>query len=95
MALPVKALPTATVMVEGTPVEVRGLSRTEALKLSTQFTAATADEAEVFVVQHGTGVTEDEAREWLGSTDVDTAGLIIDKIVELSGITTAGKPDPK
>lgn len=95
MALPIKALPTATVVVEGTNVDVRGLSRSEALKLSTNFTAATAEDAEIFIVVCGTGVSEDEAREWLGSTDATTAGIVIDKIVELSGLSDTGKPDPK
>lgn len=94
MALPVVALPKATVDVDGTPVEVRSLSRSEALKLNTQFSTETVDDAEIFVIVCGTGVSEEEAREWREQTDPTTAGLVIDKIIELSGITPDGS-DPK
>lgn len=92
--LPIKPLPRASVEIEGQPVEVRGLSRSEALHLSTRFTQDTADEAEVYILTCGTGVSADEARAFLSQTDATTAGLLIDKIIELSGIT-AGDADPK
>lgn len=98
--LPVVPLATAEVDVAGTTITVRRLSRSEALKLSTQFTKDTADRAEAFMVACGVGVSEAEAAEWLGSVDVDTAGIVIDKIAELSGLSPNigkdGKPaDPK
>lgn len=93
--LPVKAMPTATVDIDGTAIEVRGLSRAEALKLNTSYSEATADEAEVFVLSHGASVDEDEAREWLQTTDTTTAGLLIDKIIELSGIIDQNGKAPK
>lgn len=89
MALPVIPLPTAEVEVDGQMVAVRGLSRAAAIRLSTQFTEATADDAEVFVLAQGTGVTEEEARQWLGSTDVETAAIVLNKIVELSALPKA------
>lgn len=88
MALPIVPLPTAEVEVNGEKVTVRGLSRAAAIKLSTQFTQETADEAEVFVLAQGTGVTEDEARQWLASVDVTTASTVLEKIIELSALPT-------
>lgn len=98
--LPVVPLATAEVEVAGMTVTVRRLSRAEALKISTAFKPENADEAEAFIVSCGVGVSLDEAREWLRSTDLDTAGVVIDKILELSNmlpnIGKDGKPaDPK
>lgn len=92
--LPTKALPTSTVTIEGTAVEVRGLSRSEALKLSTQFTTD-IDGAESFIVACGTGVTPEEAQEWRNTTDPETAGLIIDEVILLSGLSEQGGKTPQ
>lgn len=94
MALPVRALPTSTVTIEGVAVEVRGLSRAEALKLTTQF-ADNVDGAETFIVSCGTGVSIEEAAEWRGATDVATAGLIIDEVIKLSGLTGEDGKSPQ
>jgi hypothetical protein len=85
MALPIKPLPTDAVEVNGESVEFHALSRTDALKVSTQF-ADRADEAEVFMLSRATGVSEDEARAWLGTTDLTEAGKLINGIIFLSGL---------
>lgn len=84
--LPSIPLPSDTVDIHGTPVTVRALSRAEALRLSTQFSREKADEAEAYMLACGTGVTVEEAAEWLASIDTDTGGVLIDRIAELSGI---------
>lgn len=86
MTLPIKPLPTGTVTIEGTDVPIRGLSRSEVLKLQTF--EGNEDEAEPFVVAAGTGVSIDEARQWLGSVDLVTGGLLIVGIFKLSGLTS-------
>lgn len=85
MSLPVVALPTDVVAVAGAEVKVRGLSRAEALKIQT-FTGD-LDGAENHILACGTGVTEDEAAEWRANTPPDVAGAIVDRIIELSGLT--------
>lgn len=92
--LPIKPLPRDTVTIEGTAVEVRGLSRSEALRLHIEYGEARADEAEDFILSCGAGVTMQEAHDWRNATDADTAGLLVDRIVGLSGMTEDGK-DPK
>lgn len=89
MALPIVPLPTDTVTLSnGSKVEVRGLSRTEAGRIAFgEFKDQPAD-GEVFVLSIGCGVTEDEAREWLGATPPEDAGKVLDRILELSALTT-------
>lgn len=96
--LPVRPLPTDEVTIDGQTITVRGLSRAAALKLTTGFTKETADDAEVFILVQGTGVTEEHAREWRASVDATTAGLVIDRIIELSALgdlENRDAPDPK
>ena len=104
MALPIKALPTADVVIEGATVTVRGLSRAEAMKFTAGFTeeampgvpmAARADAAEVWLLVHGAGVDETEAVEWRNATDLTTVGLLVDKIVELSALGQIGGTSPQ
>lgn len=103
--LPRKALPTGTVTIEGQVIEVRGLSRAEALHFTTGFTEGELEDrvtrAEVFLLVKGVGVSEEEALAWRNETDADTSGPLIDKVIELSGLSKQqpgkdGKtPDPK
>ena len=91
MTLPIKPLPTGTVTIEGTDVPIRGLSRTEVVKL--QSFEGREDDAEPFVVAAATGVSVDEARQWLGSVDLVTGGRLLVAIFELSGLVSAD-PQP-
>lgn len=103
--LPIRALPTATVDIDGTAVEVRGLSRSEAMHFTTAFTPGEmpdvslddrAGRAEVYLLMKGVGVDEDEAIAWREQTEVDVSDLVIDKILELSGLTQkADGKDPQ
>lgn len=85
MGLPSIPLPKDIVEVGGDKVEVRGLSRAEVIKLQTF--NGDMDAVENFVLSCGTGVSEDEAKEWRGAVPADEAGNLIDRIVELSGLT--------
>lgn len=92
MPLPIKELATATVTIDGTEVEYRALSREEALRLN-GFAGGREDEAEVFIIVCGTGVSEEEAREFRSKNDTLTAGLLIDGILILSGLANADGTD--
>ena len=51
------------------------------------------DAAEVFVLTCGTDTEEADVRSWRATTDFATVGVVVDHILELSGLT--GTPDPK
>jgi hypothetical protein len=104
MTLPVKALPSETLDIEGQKVLVRGLSRTEAMHFTTGFTEEAmpgvlveerANAAEVYLLVKGVGVTEAEAEEWRNTTDLETVGFIVEKVVELSALIDRKDADPK
>jgi hypothetical protein len=86
MALPVKPLGTATVEIAGEVVEYRSMSRAQALVMDGY--RGREDEAEIWVLMCGTGCSEDEAKAFRESNDTDTAGLLIDGILILSGLAT-------
>lgn len=90
IALPSVPLPSDTVEVAGQAIEIKSLSRSDALKLTTQFRER-ADDAEIFVLARGVGVTEEQAKEWRDETDPITAGKVIDAILILTGIVDSSK----
>lgn len=85
MSLPIKPLAWDSVEIAGEKVRYRSLSRAEALRMGTF--AGREDEAEVFILTCGTGCTEDEARAFRDGNDTETAGLLVDGIIILSGLT--------
>ena len=89
MALPVVPLGTGSVEIGGQAVEYHALSRAQALKLAGL--RGREDEAEVLILAGGTGCTEDEARAFREANDTDTAGLLIDAILDISGLTNSPK----
>jgi hypothetical protein len=86
MALPIAPLATATVEIAGTVVEYHAMSRAQALKLNGL--TGRENEAEILILTSGTGCTEDEAQAFREGNDTDTAGLLIDGILVLSGLAT-------
>ena len=84
MSLPVVPLGRGTVIIGDEVIEYRALSRSEALRLNTY--RGREDEAEVYIIQCGTGCTEDEAKAFRDGNDAPTAGLLIDGIIEISGL---------
>lgn len=88
MALPKFDIPRASVDVAGVAIEVRGLSRKEMHSLRD------ADDdlalAEATALACGADIPVEEAVEWLANTPSDLASLVLDKILELSGLN-AGK----
>ena len=82
--LPPSPLATGTHTVNGVEVAIRSLSRTEAIRM--QSFEGHEEDAEVHVVASGTDTTEDEAREWLASVDLETGGELIEAILRLSGL---------
>lgn len=84
----VRRLPTHKIELEAGTVEVRALSRAEAMKLP-QYQGQ-ADEAEVFILSAAVvdpQFSEDEVRQWRDGSPADEIGLVVDTILELSGLT--------
>jgi hypothetical protein len=92
MALPIAPLPTGEAIIGGETVVYHSMTRSQALRLNS-FKGA-EDEAEVFILQCGTGCTEEDARAFRDGNDTETAGLLIDAILVLSGLAEPD-PDPK
>jgi hypothetical protein len=92
-ALPTKPLPTASIDIAGVNVAYRSLSRSEALRMQTF--KGREDEAEIFLLVCGTGCTEEEAQAFRDSNDTETAGLLIDAIIVISGLTKSITADGK
>lgn len=82
--LPVSPLATGSVEVAGQPVAIRSLSRAETLTLRA-FDGHTG-EAEAYVVSCGTGEALDDARAWLDQVDSATAALVVEAVLDLSGL---------
>lgn len=89
MSLPKVALPTGSVAVGGETVEFHSLTRHQALQLHTY--EGREDEAEDFMLACATDVSIEDARAWRDSVDMETAGVLIDAIIELSGLTEKEK----
>lgn len=84
MPLPIATLATGEVTVHGEVVPFRAMSRNEVIELGKL--EGQNDQAEIWMLQCGTGCTDDEARAFRDGNDAITAGLLIDAIVKLSGI---------
>lgn len=84
MGLPIKALARDTVTIDGQSVEYHSLSRAQALQLPTY--KGREDEGEVFILVSGTDCTEAEAQAFREGNDTETAGLLINGILTLSGL---------
>jgi hypothetical protein len=92
--LPKIPLPTGAVDVGGQTVIIRGLSRTEYLAVG-RFGRDGFEDGEALILSAGTGVTVDEAKTWLNTTDPQTAGTVLDAIVALSGGIGSDGTNPK
>lgn len=86
MALPVVALPSASVKIGDAEVEVRSLSRIEARAFFKRY-AEDSDASEDFLLSCGVGVSEEEACAWRASTPSDVVDALITAILELSALT--------
>ena len=83
--LPPFPLLRSSVDLDGHKVEIRALSRAEILQLA-RF-QDDPDAGEDHVLAAGAEIDIDEAREWRRSTPPEIAGLVVDAILELSGLT--------
>jgi hypothetical protein len=82
--LPVPALGTSSVDIDGTPVPFRSLSRDEVVSLSKYGDDTGA--AEVFMLSRACDITESEAADWRTKVNAETAGTLLAAIAALSGI---------
>lgn len=87
MSLPDVPLPRDVVVVEDSKVEVRSLSRAEVTKMS----GLDYDAAENWIVSCGAEVDAEEAARWRQSVGPDVAGIVIDRICELSGLVEGAR----
>ena len=92
--LPKIPLPTGTVDVGDHTVIIRGLSRSEYQRVGL-LGRANIHEAETVILSAGAGVSEEEAKTWLETTDPESAGIVLDAIYALSGGTGSDGKDPK
>lgn len=92
MGLPTVPVPRETVEVaEGITVEVRGLSHGEATNVG-QLDAGDLDTQATLVIAYGTDTPTDEVKAWRRVTPRAAVDLVLNKIVELSGMgEEAGK----
>lgn len=88
--LPQIALPTGEVEIDGHSISFRSLSRSEALRLGEY--VGREDEAEDFLVSCGIDISIEEAHEWRQRTDPITGGLLVNAIIELSGLSDNAVP---
>ena len=77
-------MPRDVVPVGDDKVEVRGLSRSEAVQL--QGFGGDLDAMETYILSRGAGVSEAEAKEWRDSSRPDAVGVVVDRIIELSAL---------
>lgn len=92
--LPRPTLPTGTIVLAGTSVDYRSLSRHQAITLNTF--KGDPDGAEDYIVACGLGVSIQEAHDWRDNVSLETAGPLIDAILDISGLTDQGDgADPK
>lgn len=82
-------LPRDVVLVEDTKVEVRSLSRAEVTKI--QALGGDYDAAENWILSCGAEVDEEEATRWRQNVGADVAGIVIDRICELSGLVEGAR----
>lgn len=88
MPLPITTLATSTVTIGGEDIPIRSMSRRETLLLG-EFDGGDKNAAEVFILQCGTGCSEEEATAFRDGNDARTAGLLIDGIAYLSGLASS------
>lgn len=93
MALPAVPLSTSTLTIGGTDVTIHALTRTQALELNAY--QGREDEAEDALIAWATDCSTEEAHAWRQAVSWDTAGQLVDAIIELSGLTQQPVPVPK
>lgn len=84
MSLPRVELPREKVSVGGEEIEVRGLTRGEAIRVRNN--SADMDRMEIIILACGTDLPEDEIAAWRDSTPAGVVEPIVDVIVRLSGL---------
>lgn len=84
MGLPTFAMPTATLDVDGQTVSLRGLTRGEALTIADL--GHDAKELETALLSYGADMEREAARLWHASAPAGVVHLIVQKIMELSGL---------
>lgn len=92
-ALPAPSLASGTVIIGGVPVDYRGLSRSEALRLTGFVDDPGA--AEVYLLTCGVGWSEAEAQQFRDEQNTADAGLLIDGILIASGLANGPDADPQ
>lgn len=90
MALPVVALPTETIEVNGESITIRGLSRGEVIQIGT-VGAKDMVEGECLALAAALGAPIDDVRAWYATAPFPVVQLLAGKIAELSGLDNLGE----
>ena len=86
MALPISICPRDTVQLpSGGTVEVRGLSRAEAVQIRSM--SPDVEAMEIFSLEKGCEVSAEDARSWWTNGRNDDVEKTVDTIYRLSGLT--------
>lgn len=91
MALPKAKLPRRELEFDGEKTVVRGLTRGEGAKVA-KASNEDPEGTDALVVSYGCDVSRAEANEWLEAAPLSAAILVIETILELSGL---GEKAPK
>lgn len=92
MPLPTINIPRDTVTLsDGSTVEVRGLTRAEAIAIG-DVAESGAAAIEAWLVAYGTNTPHADAEAWYDTTPSGDVGLVVDKVQELSKLRP---DDPK
>lgn len=86
MSLPKIDLPRMMVDVAGTEMSVRGLTRSESLKVAELLNKGDQDAAENYGLSCGCDETEEDMRAWRNSVPSGAVQALVDAIAELSGL---------
>lgn len=92
--LPRPALPSATIELDGTPVEYRSLSHGQALRLDEFKAPELRAQAPAYLVACSLGITQADAQEWLDAVTLELGQQLVDAILHISGLDE-GEPGPK
>jgi hypothetical protein len=93
MGLPIPVLRTRTVTVEGDEYRIQALTRKQAMAL--QAFADTPEAGEVYLLAKGLNVPEAEVDAWREVADFATVEIVLEAIVELSGLSKDKDADPQ
>ena len=86
--LPIPLLPAGTIDLAGSSVDYHSLSRAQALALN-DYEGHEAD-AEDWILACGLDISVEDARAWREAVTLEIGGVLVDAIVDISGLSKNG-----